>query len=289
MATSFLITGASGNVGAAVLEHLGADKNHRIVTTTHAENKASETERWLDFEQPDSFENALKSIDVVFLLRPPQLADVNTYFAPFIAACQGASIQQIVFLSVQGAEEVSFIPHAKIEKLIRQSGIAYTFIRPSYFMQNLTTTLRSDIVRDHRLFLPAGKAPFLWVDVADIGRATAVVLARWREHQNRAYTITGTELRTFGQVAAQRTHRVRSPFRESQPDSVLFYETKAGNGVGDDPGADHAAFSTPVSKSPENQPGLHEPDRAATQYPPRFHRPKPVSLVLSLTLDGNAD
>ncbi|MBC8152280.1 MAG: NmrA family NAD(P)-binding protein, partial [Bacteroidetes bacterium] len=207
MITSFLITGATGNVGAAVLAHFPADAHHRIYRATVRANTVGEQERWLDFEQPDSFASALQHIDVVFLLRPPHLADVTTYFAPFIAACQRAVVKQIVFLSVQGADKVAYIPHAKIEKLIRRSGIAYTFIRPAYFMQNLTTTLRDDIIRHHRLFLPAGRAPFLWVDVADIGRAIAVVLANPGQHQNKAYTITGSELLTFGQVSALLSER----------------------------------------------------------------------------------
>ena len=231
MGTSFLITGSSGNVGTAVLEHLGSDTNHHIVTTTHSKNSVGERVRWLDFEHPDSFEEALKQIDVVFLMRPPYLADVNTYFAPFIASCGRASIKQIVFLSVQGAEDVPFIPHAKIEKLIRQSGIAYTFIRPSYFMQNLTTTLRNDIVRNHRLFLPAGKAPFLWVDVADLGRAIAVVLTQWRQHQNRAYVITGPELRTFEQVAALLSERIGYTVRFESPNPIRFYVAKRKQGM----------------------------------------------------------
>jgi uncharacterized protein YbjT (DUF2867 family) len=231
MATSFLITGTSGNVGAAVLDYFTPTPSHRIFRTTYRQKAATEVERWLDFEQPDSFDEALKQIDVVFLMRPPHLADVNTYFAPFIDSCGRASVKHIVFLSVQGAEDVPFIPHAKIEKLIQQSAMTYTFIRPSYFMQNLTTTLRNDIVQDHRIFLPAGKAPFLWVDVADIGRAIAVVLTDWKEHQNRAYTITGTELRTFGQVAALLSERIGYPVRFESPNPVRFYVAKRKQGM----------------------------------------------------------
>lgn len=230
MMTSFLITGATGNVGAAVLAHLAADEHH-LYTAALQKDTTGETERWLDFERPDSFPAALRQIDVLFLLRPPHLADVNKYFAPFIAACQRAGVKHIVFLSVQGADTVSFIPHAKIEKLIRRSGLAYTFIRPSYFMQNLTTTLRDDIVNHHRLFLPAGQAPFLWVDVSDIGRATAVVLANRTQHQNRAYTITGSELLTFGQVSVLLSARVGYGVRYESPNPIRYYMAKRREGM----------------------------------------------------------
>lgn len=231
MITSFLITGATGNIGTAVLEHLAGDASYHTIKATQHQNAQRDTERWLDFERPDSFADALRQIDVVFLLRPPQLANVNRYFAPFIAACQQASIKHIVFLSVQGGENISFIPHAKIEKLIRQSGIGYTFIRPSYFMQNLTTTLKNDIVQRHCLFLPAGKAPFLWVDIADIGRAIAVVLINWEQHQNRAYTITGSELFTFSQVGILLSLRLGYAVRYESPNPIRFYFTKRRQGL----------------------------------------------------------
>ncbi|GAB2583627.1 NmrA family NAD(P)-binding protein [Spirosoma areae] len=231
MITSYLITGATGNVGAAVLAHFPADVNHCIYTAEYHKDSVTETGRWLDFEQPDSFATALREIDVVFLLRPPQLADVNTYFAPFIAACQRATVRHIVFLSVQGADQMSFIPHAKLEKLIRRSGIAYTFMRPSYFMQNLTTTLKDDIVRHHRLFLPAGQAPFLWVDVADIGRAIGVVLTNWTQHQNKAYTITGSELLTFAQVSRLLSERIGYEVRYESPNPIRYYFAKRREGI----------------------------------------------------------
>ena len=182
MAVSFLITGASGNVGQAVVAYLPLAEGDRLYRATHRPKSSDPNERWLDFEKPESYAPALAGIDAVFLLRPPQLADVDTYFKPFIDACRH-QIKHLVFLSVQGVEAMPYIPHAKIERLIEQSGLSYTFIRPAYFMQNLTTTLRDDIVQRHRLFLPAGKARFLWVDAQDVGRATAARGARRSSRQ----------------------------------------------------------------------------------------------------------
>lgn len=46
-------------------------------------------------------------------------------------------IKHIVFLSLLGVEKNPIVPHAKIEAMIKASGIPYTFLRPSFFMQNL--------------------------------------------------------------------------------------------------------------------------------------------------------
>ncbi len=108
-------------------------------------------------------------VDIVFLLRPPQLADISKYFEPFVDAMLARKIRQIVFLSVQGVENQKGIPHHKIEKLILDKGLSYAFLRPSYFKQNLTSTLIHEIRTRNAIFIPAGKEKFTWVDAKDIG------------------------------------------------------------------------------------------------------------------------
>ena len=85
------------------------------------------------------------------MLRPPQISDVKKYFAPLVETAKKSSIKHIVFLSVQGVDNSKIIPHHKIEKSIVDSKIIYTFLRPAYFMQNFTTTLRNDLVNDPAL------------------------------------------------------------------------------------------------------------------------------------------
>lgn len=232
MGTSYLIVGASGGVGKQVLEHLSFITDQPVYRASHHKEKVQPNERWLDFEQPGSFVAALQSIDVVFLLRPPHLADVKRFFKPFIAVCQQLRVKHIVFLSVQGAETISFIPHAKIEQMIRKSCIDYTFIRTSYFMQNLTTALKDDIAQNDRIVLPAGNAPFLWVDVADVGQAIAVVLANWPNHKNLAYTITGRELLTFEQVSNLLSVSLGRSIRYVSPNLLRYIWIKRKEGMG---------------------------------------------------------
>ncbi|WP_235299381.1 SDR family oxidoreductase [Portibacter marinus] len=141
-----LITGATGNVGSAVLDHLLSERqDFRILAGVRDVKKDSEILPAnveavpFDFEDQHSIKAALEKTEILFLLRPPQLADVNKYFDPVISMALEEQIQHIVFLSVQGAEKSKFIPYHKIEKLIINSSLPYTFLRPAYFMQNFTT------------------------------------------------------------------------------------------------------------------------------------------------------
>ncbi len=239
---ALLLTGATGNIGRAVLAALLAGPTLPPGTVRAAVRDLSEAAAMLppgvmavafDFARPITWAPALAGVETVFLLRPPQLTDVAGVFRPLIGAMRAAGVRHVIFLSVQGAESSSLIPHHKIEKELLAAaaawGLGWTFLRPSYFMQNLTTTLRADL-RAHRVVLPAGQALFQWVDVLDIGRVAAVVLRQPAAHTGQAYVITGAELRTFPDVLAQVGALTGVPIAYQSPNPVAFLwrEHRAG-------------------------------------------------------------
>jgi len=110
--------------------------------------------------------------------------------------------------------------------------MSYTFIRPSYFMQNLTTTLKKDLEETNKIYLPAGKAKFLWIDAQDIGKAIASVLSNTENHKNKAYTITGTEseLLNFEEVTKILTEELHKQFVYKSPNLISFFIKKKKEG-----------------------------------------------------------
>ncbi len=204
-----LITGATGNVGTEVINALcTSDHSLEIIAAVRDVNRAKKKFRHcekvqfraFDLERSGMFHSAFKDIDILFLLRPPHISDVDRYFIPLLRSAEECGIRKILFLSVQGAEKFSVIPHNKIERLIKASGFQYIFIRPGYFMQNLTTTLLPELTKSRSLSLPAGDAKFNWIDVKDIGEVSALLAASFDEHVGKAYEITGRENKSFGDV-----------------------------------------------------------------------------------------
>ena len=228
-----LITGATGNVGRAVIENLLQKEQVQICAGVRHIKKGQFPERveqvLFDFEDPAAFATAIKDVDVLFLLRPPHLSNVKI-FKPLIKVAATRKIH-IVFLSVQGVEKSSVIPHHKIEKMIIESGLAYTFLRPSYFMQNLNTTLLKDIKEKNRIFIPAGKAKFNWIDVNDIGAAASEVINHIKNHQHKIYTITGSANIGFEAVAAMISEATGKKINYKSPNLINFFFTKKHQNV----------------------------------------------------------
>jgi uncharacterized protein YbjT (DUF2867 family) len=238
--SNILITGATGNIGIEVIRFLSSHgTSHRIIAGVRNIEKAKNAftgypnlEYVLsDFEDPDTFDKALKGIDRVFLLRPPHLSDVDKYFRPLIVSLKKNNIHDIVFLSVQGAEKSKVIPHNKMERLIQEYGLNYIFLRPSYFMQNLTTTLLADIKSKREIILPAGKARFNWIDIENIAEAAAVLLDHFDRYKYQALEITGLENENFETVTRLINHTVKKPIIYRNVSPLKFYSIKNQEGI----------------------------------------------------------
>jgi uncharacterized protein YbjT (DUF2867 family) len=235
-----LITGATGNVGFEVVRCLNKmDCDNKVVAGVRNITGAQKTfvdcpnleYVHFDFDDPATFEGALSGIDSVFLLRPPHISDVDSCFKPFVMAMKKKMVNEVVFLSVQGAEKSKVIPHNKIERLIKESGIKYVFLRPSYFMQNLTTTLIGDIVKHRSIVLPSGRAKFNWIDILNIGEVAAIVLNKFEDHKNQTYEITGLENESFDKVTSLINSVIKNPISYKSVNPLQFYSIKRKEGM----------------------------------------------------------
>jgi uncharacterized protein YbjT (DUF2867 family) len=139
-------------------------------------------------------------VSKLFLMRPPQISDVQTYLFPVVDYAKEVGVRHIAFLSLLGVEKQRFVPHYKVEKHLLASGVPYTFLRPSFYMQNLNTTHRAEIGDRDEILIPVGKAKTSFLDVRDIGAVAAKVLTQ-PGHENRAYELTGGEALDYYQVA----------------------------------------------------------------------------------------
>ncbi len=97
--------------------------------------------------------------------------------------------------AVAGAETPIPRAHWAAEEYIRASGLAWTMIKPNFFMQNLLGSAKS--IKENQSFsLPMGDGKTAMADARDIGAATAEALAG-RGHEGQSYEITGPEAADF--------------------------------------------------------------------------------------------
>jgi uncharacterized protein YbjT (DUF2867 family) len=219
-----LVTGPSGNVGREVVNGLrAAGAPFRVALLADELSRgalADADERvLLDFTDPGTFGPALSGVAQIFLMRPPQIARVSTTFRPFIRAAVDAGVQQVVLLSLIGAEHNPLVPHRQIEKLLLKADLQSVFLRCGFFMQNLSTTHAEDI-RQGDIFIPGGDGKTSFVDVRDIG--AVAVKALLERHRSTAYALTGEEALTYHEVAAIMTRVLGRPITYSNPSPYRY-------------------------------------------------------------------
>lgn len=233
-----LMIGGTGNIGLPLIQCLATNQNSQIIAGVHNVQKAQRTLagierleiRHFDFLDATTFPTAFSGVSRVFFVRPPQLSKPKTDMLPFLKYVKQQRIHQLVFVSLMGVEKNPMTPHHKIEKMIQQLDIPHTFIRPSFFMQNLNTTHRFDIQQRHDLFIPAGHAQTSFIDTRDIGEVAGVCLTDDR-YLNQALEITGPQALTYDEIAKIMTEVLGTPITYSRPGLLKFRRVMLRRGI----------------------------------------------------------
>jgi len=202
--TPTLVTGALGNVGCEVVVDLiaagapvrAADLDETAVRDRFGDEVDAAALSFTDASTWSAFEGVQR----MFLMRPPQLSNIARDMLPALEAAKAAGVEHVVLLSLQGAEHNKVVPHAKLEAWLRTSGLGWTFVRPSFFMENLSTTHRSDIAARGQLMVPAGNGRTAFVAATDVAAVATAALLDPASHKNRAWTPTGPQALSYAEV-----------------------------------------------------------------------------------------
>lgn len=203
-----LITGATGKVGQALVQDLQARNCEFKVMTRSKEAVKSFEAKGIkavqgDFEQSGGYAGALAGIRQVFLLTVPH-PGLPGIEREFLKACKLKGVQQVVRLSAVGAHPSSasglLACHGRCELQLEDSGLGWTILRPTMFMQNLAAFYAPTVAKESTLYAPAGEARIPWVDTRDIAGVAGTVLTS-TGHEGLIYEITGPQAFTYAEVA----------------------------------------------------------------------------------------
>jgi uncharacterized protein YbjT (DUF2867 family) len=220
MSKSVLVTGATGKTGSEVVKGLLA-KGETVRAGAHSPEKAREMFGSyagvqiapLDFGRPETFDGALEGVDRVYLLAVTGETAADQALMPFVDRAKSAGVRHIAYMTARGVEQAEDNPMRKVERYIEQSGVPYTFLRPSWFMQNFSSGFIAPMISGMGgIFLPAADAKTSFIDARDIA---AVGIAALTEpgHAGKAYALTGGQAHTYGEAAEILSRAAGKPIR----------------------------------------------------------------------------
>lgn len=207
------IFGAKGKAGIELVRLLSQSGIYsRAVTRSLQDTPQLPFVNWLsgDLSDKESIPNLVAGTDYLFLNTAfhPKMAEMQVNA---IAAARAAKVSYIIKLSyglisnevLQQVASATHQQHLQVEQYLINSGIRYTILRPSGFMQNWLTEVASTIQTAGKIYEAVGDGAMPYIDTRDIAAVVAQLLQDGPEkHHGHVYELTGREAINFYRVAA---------------------------------------------------------------------------------------
>jgi NAD(P)H dehydrogenase (quinone) len=206
-----LVTGATGHLGTATVEHLlKKTKADSIAALARSEEKAKALRdkgvevRIGDFDDIASLDKAMRGIEKVLLIStidPNRLQQHKNV----VDAAKRAGVHHIAYTSVSMNDlSTSAIiglmeSHFQTEDYIRNSGLSFTFLRNTLYIDVIPFYVGEQVF-ETGIYFPADTGTVPFALRSEMGEATANVLFQ-DGHENKTYAITGNTQYSFKDIA----------------------------------------------------------------------------------------
>lgn len=240
-----LITGATGQLGKAVIGHLlakgfpSSELSALVRDLSRAEELADKgiSLRTGDYRDYDSLLKAFIGVDKLLLVSSSDMQDRSSQHINAIRAAKAAGVRHIVYTSFQRKNEVNspiqFISaaHLDAEREIRASGMTYTILQNGLYA-DLIPWFLGEKVFETGVFLPAGEGRAAFTLRNDMAEATANVLTG-SGHEDTIYQLATNETISFREIAGILSEFSGKAIEYTSPDVDVFVETLKKSGVPD--------------------------------------------------------
>jgi uncharacterized protein YbjT (DUF2867 family) len=215
-----LLTGATGAAGSHLADEFARQQVPvRILVRDRAKAKRLTDIPTVELVEGDmasrgSLARALDGVDRVLMISASTLDMVETQ-STFIDASKAAGVRHVIKFSGLDARLETTFPfgrmHKEVELYLEASGLAWTHLRPTGFMQEYLREAPS-IGHDGALYLALDRVKLNPVDLADIGKI-GFRLLRDGGFEGQTLHVTGPEALSMAEIAERISQAVGKPVR----------------------------------------------------------------------------
>jgi NAD(P)H dehydrogenase (quinone) len=252
---SIVITGASGHLGRLTAE-LVLDRvpaSEVILTTRRPEAlpdlaKRGATVRQADFDRPETLAEALAGGERLLLISTDDLGRRMAQHRAAIEAAREAGVHHVAYTSylnpVEENPAVITPSHRETESVLRESGLAWTMLRNSFYAE-YQVPAGAQAIATGRLVHNNGDGRIAYVSREDCAAAAAAVLST-EGHENKAYDITGPEALSQDDVAALLGEVSGRPVEAVAVDDEAFIQGLTAAGVPEPAAREFASYGRAI-------------------------------------------
>jgi NAD(P)H dehydrogenase (quinone) len=217
---SLVVTGGTGHLGRLAVEALIARgvPAERIVAGGRNTERIADladrgvTVRRIDYTEPDTLSSAFEGAEKVLLVSGSEVGQRTAQHSNAVDAAKAAGVGLIVYTSIAHADRSRMqlaTEHRATEELLRRSGVDFTLLRNSWYLENYTGQL-AVIAEQGAVLGSAADGRVSAATRADYAEAAAAVLASDGQ-AGQVYELGGDQAFTLTELAAEITHLTGRP------------------------------------------------------------------------------
>ncbi|WP_434288033.1 SDR family oxidoreductase [Celeribacter sp. SCSIO 80788] len=236
--TTYLVTGASGQLGQLVVDHLATVVAKDDILALVRSEKAAEgfaakgiATRRADYTDVAALTAAFDGVDRLLLISSSEVGQRAAQHGNVIEAAKSAGVKFIAYTSILKADTGNMAlaeEHLATEAMLKDSGLPYTLLRNGWYSENITMTLGQDLELGQH-FGAAGEGKLATAPRKDYAEAAAIVLAGG--HDGEVLELAGDEAYSLADYAAIVAETSGKPVVYTDMPEAAFTEALVGAGL----------------------------------------------------------
>jgi len=242
MGSWFLVTGAAGKTGRAVIRAIAGrgvsvralirrDEQHPTVREAGAADAIT-----CDMRDRIALAQACRGVRAIYHIPPNMSRDEVAIGQAAIDAARAAGVQHFVYHSVLHPAATGMPHHARklqVETLLLESGLERTVLQPAAYMQNLLAGRATILERGtYRIPYPP-ETRIALVDLEDVAEIAARVLTE-EGHGDATYELVGEECPSQSEIAGILGETLGRPVRAERIPLQEWREAARGRGLAEE-------------------------------------------------------
>ncbi|PZR35170.1 SDR family oxidoreductase [Caulobacter segnis] len=234
--TTIAVTGATGQLGRLAIGQLKTRApGETVVALARDPAKAADLgvqARAADYDKPETLAAALVGVDVLLLISSDAIGQRVDQHRNVIEAAKAAGVKRIAYTSILHADDTPIglgVEHRATEALIRESGLAYTLLRNSWYLENYAGAI-AGALHAGAFVGSAGEGRISAATRADYADAAAVVLTS-DGHEGKTYELAGDEAFTMAELAAETSRQTGRTLPYNNLPEAAYAEVLTGIGL----------------------------------------------------------